>query len=118
MADSNPLFRAGLRVLIERDSRMAVIVETGSGPDLFTALYRHSPDAVVVSSRISGLDVFEIAQTIRSASVGTKVITITERPHRNWFRKARKVTAHKCLSKVGSFARLHEALCTALPMPQ
>ena len=61
IVDDHPLFRSGLRQVIESDSRFALIGETGDGEAALRLIQEKKPDVAVLDVNLPGLSGLEIA---------------------------------------------------------
>lgn len=56
IVDDEPLARAGLRALLERDSGVAAIHEAANGAEAIAAISAHAPDLVLLDVQMPGVD--------------------------------------------------------------
>ena len=75
IADSSPLFRYGLKTVLEKDTRYEVLGEAESEEQLFDLLSEKEPDLVVMDCLASG---FSIDTVLQCARVPRKQITDRE----------------------------------------
>ena len=64
LATEHPLFRAGLRCLIEGLGRVKVVGETGSGREAVTLAKNHRPGVVVIQNELDELNGIEAMSQI------------------------------------------------------
>ena len=77
LVDDHPLFRQGLRLLIERDAGMRVVGEAGDGQQAIDLARELSPDVVVMDITMPDVNGIEATQRILAASPGTKVVALS-----------------------------------------
>ena len=76
IADDHALFRAGVRLLLEREG-FEVLGEAADGPATVRLAAELSPDVILLDLSMPGLTGIEAAQLIRSAQSKTKIIMLT-----------------------------------------
>jgi DNA-binding NarL/FixJ family response regulator len=110
IADDHPLFRQGIRSLIEQDSGIAVVGEAGDGFELLEMIKRVQADLVIMDiamPRIQGLDA---TQELKKISPGTRVLILTMHNSRQYLYHAMSVGADGYLLKEDA----HDDLVTAI----
>jgi DNA-binding NarL/FixJ family response regulator len=68
IVDDHPIFRHGLRQVIDADPRLCVVAEAGDGETALRLIKEHEPDVAVLDvdlPQISGLDLARTLQTLR-----------------------------------------------------
>jgi DNA-binding NarL/FixJ family response regulator len=68
VAVDRPAVRAGFRVLLDRDRRVSVVADAGTGEGAVDLARRVRPDVVVVDAMLRGPDSLETTRRIRSES--------------------------------------------------
>ena len=76
VADGQALLRAGVRLLLEADDRIAVVGEAATGEEAVALVERVRPDVVMMDTRLPGLDSVETTRQIVSES-GVAVMLLT-----------------------------------------
>ena len=84
MVDDHPVVRAGLRALLEADSRVEVVTEVDSGEAALAALDRLTttegrvPDLVLMDINLgTGIDGIETTRRLRAQHPGVQVLAVT-----------------------------------------
>ena len=77
IADDHPIFRTGLRHIIEETSAVRVIAEAGDGNSALSAIEAQRPDIAVLDIDMPGCDGLEVARTLRDRRSATRVIILT-----------------------------------------
>jgi DNA-binding NarL/FixJ family response regulator len=77
IVDDHPLFRQGLRQLVESDARFALAGEAGDGPAALALVTRLKPDLAVLDINLPGLSGLDIARQLQSRRLPTRVIFLT-----------------------------------------
>jgi DNA-binding NarL/FixJ family response regulator len=77
LADDQPLFRAGLRVLIADTLDLDIAGEAGTGAQAVQLAREVHPDIVVMDIRMPGMDGIEATQMITADTPGPRVLILT-----------------------------------------
>lgn len=77
LADDHPVFRHGLRAVIEETARFRVVAEANDGEAAIRALAAHAPDLAVVDLAMPGKDGFEVARWAAERCPDTRVVLLT-----------------------------------------
>lgn len=78
IADDHPIFRRGLRELLERHPGWAVVAEAQDGYEAIEAALRTSPDVVIIDDAMPRMNGVECARRIRQRLAKTEVCLLTE----------------------------------------
>ncbi len=77
IADDHPIFRKGLREIIEADPKLKVVGEAEDGESALEMLRQTSPDVAVLDVEMPGKDGLEVVRTVRDRGMDAKVILLT-----------------------------------------
>jgi DNA-binding NarL/FixJ family response regulator len=77
IADDHPIFRHGLRQLIERDPRIKVVAETDNGESALEMIATHRPDIAVLDVDMPQKDGFDVTRELKRQRSPTQVIFLT-----------------------------------------
>jgi DNA-binding NarL/FixJ family response regulator len=77
IADDHPIFRQGLRTVIEKSSRLRVVAEAEDGMTALERIEEHKPDVAILDIDMPNLDGFAVARTIRNRRLQVSVIFLT-----------------------------------------
>ena len=77
MADSQALFREGIRVILSAEADIEVVGEASNGGDAIVKSAELQPDLVLMDIAMPGISCFEATRQIRKARPDTKVILLT-----------------------------------------
>lgn len=64
IVDDEPLVREGLRTALADDPGIALVGESGDGPDAVASIDRLAPDLVFLDIQLPGFDGFEVLRRI------------------------------------------------------
>jgi DNA-binding NarL/FixJ family response regulator len=77
LCDDHPLFRGGVRNLIQTTDDMEVIGEASTGEEAFDMALRLKPDVIVMDIRMPGLNGIEATKMIREKLPDMKILIVT-----------------------------------------
>ena len=77
IVDDHPLFRSGLRQVIESDSRFDLAGEAGDGEAALKFILEKKPDIAVLDVNLPGLTGLEIARQLQAKKNPTRLIILT-----------------------------------------
>lgn len=77
IVDDHPLFRQGLRDVIETDEGLDVVAETDDGKHAIQLAYQHQPDVILMDINLPTINGLQVTRKIKVGLSETRVITIT-----------------------------------------
>jgi DNA-binding NarL/FixJ family response regulator len=77
IVDDHPALRLGLRALLENESDMTVVDDTGDGSEALPLFERHRPDIVLMDLRLPGMSGVEAILAIRHRFPEARIIVNT-----------------------------------------
>lgn len=77
LADDHQLLRDALRLLLETQSDLRVIAETGDGLEAAALVEKHQPEVLIVDMMMPGLLGLEVARRAKRVSPATRVIVLS-----------------------------------------
>ena len=77
IADDHPIFRTGLRQVIESDPAVRVVAEAGNGDEALATIESVGPDVAVLDIDMPGRDGLDVARALRDQRSATRVIFLT-----------------------------------------
>ncbi|HEX9002937.1 MAG TPA: response regulator transcription factor [Blastocatellia bacterium] len=77
IADDHPIFRHGLRQIIERDPRLRVIAEADDGEAALRLIESMQPQVALLDLDMPGLDGFGVARQVREAGLAVTLVFLT-----------------------------------------
>jgi len=88
IADDHPIFRRGLRQIIETDRGIRVLAEAEDGEAALAALQEHAPQVAIIDVDMPNRDGFEVMQAIRDKRLAVAVIFLTMHKDERIFNKS------------------------------
>jgi DNA-binding NarL/FixJ family response regulator len=77
MADDHPIFRDGVRKLLESDDSIAIVGEVSNGSECIAALGKLKPDILLLDLRMPEKDGLTVLEEVNFDSLPTRVIVLT-----------------------------------------
>jgi DNA-binding NarL/FixJ family response regulator len=88
IADDHPIFREGLKKIIERDPQFTVIGEAEDGDGAIARLIELQPDVAVLDLDMPGQDGFAVVRAAQAARLAVKIILLTMHNNETVFNSA------------------------------
>jgi len=93
IADDHPIFRQGLRALLEQDSRLRVIAEAESGESALTQLRYLKPDIALLDLAMPGLDGLSVLEQARARHPDLLICIVTSYKDTAYLQRAMELGA-------------------------
>ncbi|MBS1795419.1 MAG: response regulator transcription factor [Acidobacteria bacterium] len=77
IADDHPIFRRGLRAVIESDHGFEIVAEADNGEEALRKIVELEPDVAVLDVNMPGLDGLGVARRIQSKNLPTVPVFLT-----------------------------------------
>ena len=77
IADDHPVFRTGLRHVIEAEPELEIVGEAGHGEDALALIRRLKPTISLLDVSMPRLDGFSVAHSVLEAGISTSIIFLT-----------------------------------------
>lgn len=77
IADDHPIFRRGLRGMIESETNLKVIDEADNGEKAISLIFAHEPDVAILDVDMPQKDGFAVAEAIQKKNLATEMIFLT-----------------------------------------
>lgn len=77
VADDHPIFRQGLRQIIEKHPGLRVIAEADNGRAALELITMHAPAVAVLDLNMPELDGFAVARRVRELQLPTRIVILT-----------------------------------------
>jgi len=112
--DDHPLFREGLKVIIERDNRFEVVGEAGNGREGLRLAKELKPDLALVDMSLPDKSGIQLTRELKNASLKTRIMIITMHSKVDYIVKAFRAGATGYVVKESASERLLQGMDTVL----
>jgi len=110
IADDHPIFRNGLRVLLETAPNFKIIGEADNGETALQMIASEKPDVAILDIDMPEKDGFEVAQSLFSKSIPVRVIFLTMHRDKKLFNAALNIDVKGFVLKDSAMADLINAV--------
>ncbi len=114
LADDHPIFRAGLRSLLETEPAVKILAEVADGLAAVEAARTKKPDLVVIDVSMPGMNGLEARRRITAEAPGVKVLCLSMHSDRRFVDAALRSGAHGYLLKECALQELVNAIHAVL----
>jgi DNA-binding NarL/FixJ family response regulator len=77
LADDHPVYRVGLRALLEREPGFRVIGEAHDGLEAVRAVHRLNPDVLILDLTMPGMNGMQVTREVKLRSTRTQIIIVS-----------------------------------------
>jgi DNA-binding NarL/FixJ family response regulator len=112
IADDHPIFRRGLRHVIEEDSRFSVVGEAGDGIEALRLIAQFNPHVVIADINMPEMDGLDLASAVREKHPSSAVVILTMHKDKAMFDAALDAGARGYMLKENAVADINECLKT------
>jgi DNA-binding NarL/FixJ family response regulator len=88
IADDHPIFRSGLRQVIDTDPTLRVVGEAADGEAALKMIIELAPDVVVLDVNMPGLTGFAVVESMRAKGLAAEIVMLTMHNEEAMFAKA------------------------------
>ncbi|MCS6806099.1 MAG: response regulator transcription factor [Acidobacteriota bacterium] len=88
IADDHPIFRQGLRQVIERESNLKVVAEVGDGQAALEQIAALRPAIVILDIDMPQMDGFSVARALQKQHLAVQIIFLTVHSEEDFFNEA------------------------------
>jgi len=110
IADDHPIFREGLKKVIERDAQLKVVGEAEDGEAAVARIVELKPEVAVLDLDMPGRDGFAVVRAIQEAKLEVKVIILTMHNSEAMFHSALDLGVAGYVLKDGAITEIVNAI--------
>ncbi|MFN0084950.1 MAG: response regulator [Blastocatellia bacterium] len=110
IADEQPIFRLGVRGVIEQIPDVRVVAEAGDGPAALDGVAAFNPHLVILDIDLPGMDGWGVARAILEQRPPISIVFLTARKDERSFNEALALGARGYLTKAGPLSDLVDCL--------
>jgi two-component system, NarL family, response regulator NreC len=110
LVDDHPLFRQGLKALLERNDEIEIVGEASDGAEAVNMARERKPDIVIMDISMPGYCGLDATQQIRESLPGTKVLILSVHDENAYVDQALKAGASGYIHKDAVYDELVIAL--------
>jgi DNA-binding NarL/FixJ family response regulator len=112
LADHHPVFRRGLKAMMERDPKFTFKGKVESGTDLIAAIEKFTPDLLILEIDLPNANGVAILREVKLHAPHVKVLVLSSHPEEIYALSAIKAGAHGYVTKMQPIATVKKALIT------
>ncbi len=112
IADDHPIFRSGLRALIEEQPDMRVVGEAGNGAEAIAKVRELHPDVVLMDLSMPGVDGLQALKRLQAEGLQSKVLVLTMHAENEYLFQVLESGGYGYVLKQGVDTDLFEAIRT------
>jgi DNA-binding NarL/FixJ family response regulator len=106
IADDHPIFRGGLKTVIEKERGFIVVAEADNGAEALSKIKEHAPVVAVLDLDMPEMDGFAVAREIQKLGLKTNVVILTMHKDETHFNQAIDLGAHGFVVKDGAASEI------------
>lgn len=110
LADDHTILRRGLRLLLERESDLAVVAEAANGREVIDAVARDAPHVVIMDIAMPAMNGIEATRRISADHPDTAIVILSVHADESYILRALKVCARGYLLKDSAESDLIQAI--------
>ena len=110
IVDDHPLFRSGLRSLIQSSARLELIGEAGDGEAALKFILEKKPDVAVLDVNLPGLSGLEVAHKLQGKKNTTRLIILTMHKEEEMINRALDFGVHGFVLKENAVEDILDAI--------
>lgn len=112
--DDHPLFREGLKAIVERDSRFQVVGEAGTGRQGLRKAKQLQPDLAVIDISLPDINGIQVTSELKSMAPSTRVMIVSMHSKIDYIAEAFQAGATGYVAKDSASDRLVQGLESVL----
>jgi DNA-binding NarL/FixJ family response regulator len=114
IADDHPIFRRGLKAMIESETDLKIVAEADNGEAALEAISKYEPDIAVLDLDMPKMGGFEIAQRVQEKNLAVGIIFLTMHNNQSIFNTALDLGVKGYVLKDDSLPEIIDCIRTVL----
>ncbi len=110
IADDHPIFREGLKKVIQSKKNRIIVGEAGDGLEALKLIIGHKPDISIIDIEMPELNGYEVVKKIRESGFEAKVIFLTMHNSEDLFDEAMKLEVKGFVLKENAATDISDAI--------
>ncbi len=110
IVDDHPVFRSGLRSIIESEKKMHIVGDVSNGEVALEFLKDHSIDVVILDLDMPKMNGLEFAETVAKQNIPVEIIILTMYKEEELFSRAMDIGVKGFVSKENAVTEIAEAI--------
>ena len=110
IVDDHPVFRSGLRSIIESEQKMHIVGDVSNGEVALEFLKDHSIDVVILDLDMPKMNGLEFAETVAKQNIPVEIIILTMYKEEELFSRAMDLGVKGFVSKENAVTEIAEAI--------
>jgi len=87
IADDHPLFRQGIKQILELEKDIVVVAQAANGDDAVQLAREHKPDVILMDINMPGSNGLQAIKEIKDENISSKIIVLTIQEDREYLIK-------------------------------
>ena len=113
IADNHPLFRSGVRQLVDESDLLQVLAEVGDGESCLFQMENLQPDCLILDLNLPGKSGFDVATELRSKGSTCRIIVLSMHSSAEFVEHARQIGCNAFVAKEDAGSELVDILAGA-----
>jgi DNA-binding NarL/FixJ family response regulator len=88
IADDHPIFRGGLKNVIEKEPQLKIVAEAGNGAEALDLIRQHVPDIALLDLDMPEIDGFGVARELQKLRLPVSIVILTMHKDETHFNQA------------------------------
>ena len=114
IADDHPVFRRGLKMVIEADAGLSVVAESSDGAEALASIENHQPDLVVLDVNMPQMNGFDVVRELQKRRSKTAIVFLTMHKDEEMFNAAMDLGVGGFILKDSAVTEIIDCLKTVL----
>ncbi|MBS1796536.1 MAG: response regulator transcription factor [Acidobacteria bacterium] len=114
IADDHPVFRRGLKMVVESEAGLTVVAEASDGAEALAAVEAKRPDLIVLDVNMPQMNGFDVVREMRNRRLKSAIVFLTMHRDEEMFNAAMDLGVGGFILKDGAVTEIVDCLKTVL----